>query len=343
MVAYYSEWEPYCAKWLRNLITAGLIPAGDVDERDIREVSSDDLKGYGQVHLFAGIAGWPLALELAGWSDDREVWTGSCPCQPLSSAGQRKGHADERHLWPAFYELIAERRPATVLGEQIAGKDGREWLAGVRADLEHLGYAVGAADLPAAGVGAPHIRQRLWWVGRLVDAQEQRTNGKTRDIQQEDGGSLAKQGGITQRAGEVFGGLGNAARNGRVEECQNPRGRGEGSGQEGREQRPGHNGVPSGLGHSGDTGPPRAGQRAQHQSTIIEPSNASTEEGTAINFWSDFNLIPCADGKARRVEPGIQPLAHGVRARVGKLRAAGNAITPQVAAEFIGAVMMVRP
>ena len=73
--------------------------------------------------------------------------------------------------WPAFHRLIAERRPPTVFGEQVAGKDGREWLAAVRADLERLGYACGAADMPAAGVGAPHIRQRLWWV---ADDQSQR-------------------------------------------------------------------------------------------------------------------------------------------------------------------------
>ena len=162
--AYYNDNEPYVAQWLRNFIAAGEIPPGDVDERDIREVRAEDLEGYGQVHFFAGIAGWPLALKLAGWPDDRPVWTGSCPCQPLSSAGQRKGHADERHLWPAFYALIAECRPATILGEQVASKDGREWLAGVRADLEALGYAVGAADLPAACIGSPQIRQRLWFV-----------------------------------------------------------------------------------------------------------------------------------------------------------------------------------
>ena len=110
--------------------------------------------------IFAGIAGWDLALRLAGWGD-RPVWTGSCPCQPLSGAGQRNGHADERHLWPAFHRLIAERRPPTVFGEQVAGKDGREWFAAVRADLERLGYACGAADMPAAGVGAPHILSGL--------------------------------------------------------------------------------------------------------------------------------------------------------------------------------------
>jgi DNA (cytosine-5)-methyltransferase 1 len=167
VVAYYNEIDPYAAQWLRNLIAAGLIAPGDVDERSIVDVQPDDVRAYTQCHFFAGIGGWSYALRLAGWADDRPVWTGSCPCQPLSGAGQRKGHADERHLWPAFHRLIAECSPAIVFGEQVASADGREWLAGVRADLEALGYAVGAADLCAASVGAPQVRQRLYW---LADA-----------------------------------------------------------------------------------------------------------------------------------------------------------------------------
>lgn len=156
MAAYYNEIDPFAAQWLRNLIAAGHIAPGDVDERSIVDVRPDDLRCYTQCHFFAGIAGWSYALRLVGWEDERPVWTGSCPCQPLSSAGQRKGHADERHLWPAFYRLIAECRPAVIFGEQVASKDGREWFAGIRADLEATIYAVGAANLPAAGVRAPH-------------------------------------------------------------------------------------------------------------------------------------------------------------------------------------------
>ena len=164
--AYYNENDPFAAQWLRNLIVSGHIPAGDVDDRDIQEVTPDDLKGYTQCHFFAGIGGWPYALKLAGWPDDRPVWTGSCPCQPLSSAGQRKGHADQRHLWPAFQSLIAQSSPTVVFGEQVESKDGREWFAAVRADLEATGYACGCADLCAASAGAPHIRQRLFWVAQ---------------------------------------------------------------------------------------------------------------------------------------------------------------------------------
>ena len=166
IINYYNENDPFAAQWLRNLIAGGHIPAGDVDDRDIQEVTPDDLKGYTQCHFFAGIGGWPYALKLAGWPDDRPVWTGSCPCQPLSSAGQRKGHADQRHLWPAFQSLIAQSSPTVVFGEQVESKDGREWFAAVRADLEATGYACGCADLCAASAGAPHIRQRLFWVAQ---------------------------------------------------------------------------------------------------------------------------------------------------------------------------------
>lgn len=129
MTAYYNEIDPYAAEWLRNLIRDGLIAPGDVDERSIADVQPDDLKGYTQCHFFAGIGGWSLALRLAGWPDERTVWSGSCPCQPFSAAGQQRGTADERHLWPEFARLIAERRPPVVFGEQVASKLGRGWLA----------------------------------------------------------------------------------------------------------------------------------------------------------------------------------------------------------------------
>ena len=168
---YYNDNDPFCCAWLRNLIEAGLIPKGYVDDRSITEIKPADLDGFTQCHFFCGIGGWPYALHLAGWGAARPVWTGSCPCQPLSVAGLGKGHEDERHLWPEFARLICECRPPAVFGEQVASADGRRWLAGVRLDLEAMGYAVGAADLCAAGVGAPHIRQRLFWVAQSASGR----------------------------------------------------------------------------------------------------------------------------------------------------------------------------
>lgn len=172
MSAYYNEIDPQCAEWLRNLIKAGHIADGEVDNRSILDVSPTDLKGFSQCHFFAGIGVWSRALRLAGWRDDQRVWTGSCPCQPFSAAGVRGGFADERHLWPAFFHIIEQCAPPTVFGEQVASKDGLEWIDLVQADMEGAGYTFGATDLCAAGVGAPHIRQRLWFVGsRLADAE----------------------------------------------------------------------------------------------------------------------------------------------------------------------------
>jgi site-specific DNA-cytosine methylase len=131
LVAYYNESDGYAAQWLRNLIAAGSIAAGDVDERDIRDVCGDDLRGYGQCHFFAGIGGWSYALRLAGWDDGRPVWTGSCPCQPFSAAGKGEGGSDARHLWPHWFRLIRECRPAVVFGEQVAAAIGWGWLDAV--------------------------------------------------------------------------------------------------------------------------------------------------------------------------------------------------------------------
>jgi DNA (cytosine-5)-methyltransferase 1 len=161
---YANEYDPKAAHWLTCL------PLGidRVDSRSIHDVTGADLDGYTESHFFAGIGGWPLALRMAGWPADELVWTGSCPCQPFSAAGKGRGFDDDRHLWPEFLRLIAECKPPTVFGEQVASKAGREWLAVVRLDLEELGYAVGAADLCAASVGAPHIRQRLFWVAHAT-------------------------------------------------------------------------------------------------------------------------------------------------------------------------------
>lgn len=236
---FYNEHDPKAAAWLRELIRAGAIPPGDVDERSIADIQPGDLAGYTQCHFFAGIGGWSLALDLAGWPADRPVWTGSCPCQPFSTAGQGRGQDDERHLWPAFARLIGQCRPPVIFGEQVESAIGHGWLDGVCDDLE-------------------------------------------RDIDPYSAGWLE-----------------HADTPGRGEQC-----------------RP----IP-----------------------VAEEHVAAERAGGGGGFgsWGDFDVLPCLDGKARRVASGTFPLAHGVPGRVGLLRGYGNAIVPQVAAEFIEAFLEV--
>ncbi|EKK0501006.1 DNA cytosine methyltransferase [Klebsiella pneumoniae] len=169
--AYYNEIDPFAAQWLRNLIAAGHIAPGEVDERSIEDVTPDDLRGFTQCHFFAGIGGWSYALRLAGWPDNRPIWTGSCPCQPFSPAGKGDGFADERHLWPHFFHLISERRPQHVFGEQVASGNANTWFDLVQADLEGMGYAFGLVPFTSAGIGAPHIRERAYWVANTDNEQ----------------------------------------------------------------------------------------------------------------------------------------------------------------------------
>ena len=300
---YYNEYDKGAAQWLRELVSAGEIPAGHVDERSIADVRPSDLGGYTQCHFFAGIGGWSYALKLAGWPEDRPVWTGSCPCQPFSAAGKRLGTADARHLWPVFYNLIAQCRPNAVFGEQVEGAVGEGWLDGVCGDLEREGYACGAAVLGAHSVGAPHIRQRLYWLA--------------------DSGRLRREVAIQQRAdGPEAPSLREA--DGAGSDCVPDRV----ADADGRQSRDGElqpGGQARGVGDPDDPG-----------SQGWNEQGHSADERTP---WASGVVLACTDGKTRRVEPSIFPLAHGVSGRVGLLRGYGNAIVPQVAAEFIGAYL----
>lgn len=353
-VNYYNEHDPKAAAWLRELIAAGVIPAGEVDTRSINDISAHELTPYAQCHFFAGIGGWSHALALAGWPSDRPVWTGSCPCQPFSAAGRGMGEADERHLWPVFRNLIGQCRPPVVFGEQVASAAGLQWLGGVCADLEAAGYAIGAADLCAASVGAPHIRQRLFWVadagpqsarrrlcrsGEGIEATDERASNQP--------GGSGSAGGLADAVGEqefaadsrglhsepcgsgIAGGLEHAESDGREQRRSQPDGRSLASG--------------CGLGGLGDADDARLeGHRRFIELNDPEGRESAERYDPTASIWGGFDLIPCADGKARRIESGTFPLAHGIPGRVGLLRGYGNAIVPQVAAQFIQAYLKAR-
>jgi len=377
--AYYNEHDPFAAAWLRGLVREGLIAAGDVDERSITDVTVDDVRGYAQAHFFAGIGGWSYALRLAKWPDDRPVWTGSCPCQPFSVAGAGAGEDDPRHLWPEFFRLIRDGRPATVFGEQVASADGRLWLAGVRADLAGVGYRFGAADLCAAGIGAPHIRQRLYWVadsasrglgidggapGRTGHIDECREVGRMANARSYECGTRRDAGTNAGRASEP---TGLRPDGGMVD----PDSLGSGPGQNAERREAGcgadrsHDrlGDPCGAGLEERFGVGGMGQVADRsiegQPAVLPGSccsrlgdaerdglrsggRAEPNEPDKPGHWALSGAVLCADGKPRRVplEPAFSPLVDGLSAeRVGVLRGAGNAIVPPLAAEFVGAYM----
>ena len=361
MTAYYNEFDPYAAQWLRNLIAAGLIAPGEVDERSITDVQPEDLAGFTQCHFFAGIGGWSLAARLAGWADDRPLWTGSCPCQPFSVAGKGGGQKDERHLWPAFAALIGARRPDVVMGEQVAAAVGKDWLDGVQSDLEGIGYASRAVVVPACAVDAPHRRDRLWFVAdahggrnrpghawpdkRPVSRGDGEGNaGASRDAESfgwspygsepytDDAATVLERGG--EPSGELV-----SHRPGQLVDSDGERR------EERREERRGAKPV-----REEQSSPQCAGGGAGSGSIALADADTGDCDGWAdepergtqrrnATWWAGAEWTVGADGKARRFEPGIRLLAHGVPARVGKLRAFGNAIVPQVAAEIIGAYM----
>jgi DNA (cytosine-5)-methyltransferase 1 len=328
----YNEIEPYAARWLGNLSAAGHIAPGTVDTRSIAELKANDVRDHAQAHFFAGIGVWSYALRAAGWSDDRPVWTGSCPCQPFSTAGRAKGFDDKRHLWPEWFRLIRECRPPVILGEQVASPDGLRWLDLVSSDLEREGYAFGAADLCAAGVGAPHIRQRLYFVAY---ADRQRLDGIDAHLL----AGEPRQANVEACGGGEVGGLADRSSNGRRQGGADGRRVQDGTGQT-RVARggPSDHGALGELGNAYDARPQERPGPAIGRGAVRDEGQATPETGTS-GFWSPAEWLPCQDRRHRPVEPGTFPLAHGVANRVGKLRAYGNALCAPVAITFIRAVM----
>jgi DNA (cytosine-5)-methyltransferase 1 len=329
VTAYYNEHDPKAAAWLRELIANGHIAPGDVDGRSIADLAPADLVGYTQHHFFAGIGGWSLALRLAGWPDERPVWTGSCPCQPFSAAGKGAGGDDPRHLWPVWFRLVKECRPDTVFGEQVAGAIRHGWLDLLQTDLEAEGYAIGHCVLGAHSVGAPHLRQRLYWVAESEGAGGCWRYPFSTGYRQQSGGSsptggLADAEHAERGAEHVPGEDGRNGSDARREEAHG---------------QLGTCGEVRGLGHANEPGPQGYGRYvAEHGSAGRENEE---RHDSPHGFWSDLEWLPCRDGKTRPTQPGLFPLAHGVSGRVGLLRGYGNAIVPQSAATFIQAYLSV--
>lgn len=365
--AWYNEIDAAKAEWLRENIKAGLCAPGEVDERSVADVRPDDLRGFRQCHFFAGIGIWSYALRLAGWPDDRPVWTGSCPCQPFSVSGKRAGGADDRHLWPHWARLIRECGPAEVLGEQVEAAVRHGWFDLVSDDLEAAGYAVGAIAFPACSVGAPHIRQRLYFGAYAASArgQQQLRSGAGEicaagceidhwwPAPQAD---IFAGGGATERSADTLrDGTGHAtgeslgaeaAANGEDGRLSRKRLR---IGVEGaiglmpnspserrREARQSSGGRTQRDGEPGELGD-TAGRGCGVRGSASGIARWAAQSGATRGFWSGCDWWYGRDGKYRPIKPGLFPLAHGVAARVLKLRGAGDGIVSTQAKAFIEA------
>ena len=341
--AYYNENDPFAAAWLRELIKAKLIADGEVDERSIELVSPNDLRGFVQCHFFAGIGGWSYAMRLAGWPDDRAVWTGSCPCQPWSVAGRSEGTADPRHLWPAWFRLIAECRPPAVFGEQVASLDGLYWLDLVYVDLEAADYALGAVDLCAASAGAPHARARLWFVAD-TDSEQLRAGGS----RQVNGAASQVESGAPERQRvrpdawewRQVGALDDTERH-RTERIVRGEGRAQrapsrGGQDEGRRRlQARHAGDAGDMGHAHGSGLALGSVNEDGRRAIRLQGAALMSTGATRGFWDGCDWLWHRDGVYRAVESGTFPLVARLPGDVEQIHCFGNAIVPQVAQAFI--------
>lgn len=365
-MVYYNEFDPKVAAWLRELINMGSIANGHVDERSIVDVSSNDLKGYDQHHFFAGIGGWSYALRLAQYPDDTPVWTASLPCQPFSAAGKGLGKNDERHLLPHFLELVKECRPNVLFGEQVEGAIAHGWLDDLQTNMEAEGYAVGHCVLGAHSVGAAHIRQRLYWVANSVsDCDKRAVRGVGREAQTAqviDRQNVAISGESRGASADVCGvGYPSSATSERDS-------RGLSQTEEGvNTPRLVDGRIGFGFANASeiDWMADTAGKQREHQpnerpSSLFGAPIQQEERfsrSSNIRTTPDIDWIYCRDNKYRPIKSGIKPLVNGIargmvhscdssepinanetqEARTIRLKGYGNAIVPQLAAEFIKA------
>lgn len=320
--------------------------------------------------LFSGIGGFSLGLERAGmttaafceieefpravlakhWPDvpiyddvrtltaDRlardgvgriDLVCGGYPCQPFSHAGKRAGAADDRHLWPEMRRVVGEVRPAWVVAENVAGHISMG-LDQVLADLEADGYAGRAIVVPAAAVDAPHIRQRVWIVARdrdrdrepacAVDAEMEGMPSHVGDTNGADGERGTR--GVSGAQAAVY-------RAGEFDGCI--------------AERPQHAGEGRGARALADAD--LAGLEGRHGAGVRE-RRAERAFGTGGSPLPGTDRQPprrATESRGQRrqwcPEPAVGRVAHGVPARVDRLRALGNAVVPQVVEEIGRAIM----
>lgn len=246
--------------------------------------------------------------------------TGGYPCQPFSTAGKRRGHKDDRHLWPAMFAVIQAARPTWIIGENVAGHISMG-LDKVLSDLEGEGYACRPFVIPACAVDAPHRRDRVWVVAHAA------------------GERRGKEGALGTRP-EIW----SAGSSSAPENVGNANGSGPHAGSQARvccrEESPG----------------PRYAESKRRSDDVADYDGVAASRGSPrgshgeIRSESDDKHACRRCRSARRVsdtrgatswefEPSVGRVAHGVPNRVDRLKGLGNAVVPQIP-ELIGRAIL---
>lgn len=243
---------------------------------------------------------------------------GGFPCQPFSVAGEQKGKADDRHLWPQMCRVIALARPTWVIGENVAGLIAMA-LDDVLADLEGLGYTARTFVIPAAAVGAPHRRDRLWIVATNADGSELREQSGRRDGQDREGPLQPGHAGETRDAANANSDQheGRTPANERATTAQLLA---DAAALQRRAiERDESNGA---LRGAEDVGNAYGEGRLQPGGAVSSEWRRPSDAG----WWS--------------TEPDVGRVAYGVPRRVDRLRCLGNAVVPQIVEEIGRAIML---
>lgn len=251
-----------------------------------------------------------------------DIVSGGFPCQPFSVAGKQKGKEDDRYLWPEMLRVIRELAPRWVIGENVPGIIG---IAGrtVCEDLEREGYNIAVFNFEAAAVGAPHRRARCFFIGEQTTLENSIGSRckQPRILPQQSGGTKpfgASKSGANWTAAEMCADVANSANQGRK------RWDDENSTKQSREPRERHIAT-----------------------TDFERNNVCDTTGERFQIWTSEQVgRPEQEQEFERsnwwaVEPDVGRVAHGVPARVDRLKCIGNAVVPQQAYPIFKAIMEV--
>ena len=272
-----------------------------------------------------------------------EVITGGFPCQPFSVAGRQKGSGDNRYLWPEMFRVIKEFKPRWIIAENVRGiiniQDGVVF-ENVCADLESQGYEIQTFIIPAAGVGAPHRRDRVWIVGYSEH------NGSSSTTQPRSTATTSNnntQGKDTTRKSQ------GASRSNNSEVMENSRrtirgqqsSRNKESIRSGTSQETKRSADSDSVARSSEREKIMANTERIGSSRSREFIRSSNSETNQIRKTSGLNHGSKRTQRQWDIEPDVGRVADGVQGRIYRLKGLGNSIVPQIAEEIGQAIMKV--